>query len=149
MIRTATLAALILAIGGAAACSDSPVAPISTPAFTHTDLRVGTGAEATTGRVLQVHYTGWLYDPSKPDSKGQRFDTNVEGNPLEFVIGVGEVIPGWDQGLPGMRVGGQRRLVIPPSLAYGGTRNGPIPPFSALVFDVELVAASDPDDDED
>jgi FKBP-type peptidyl-prolyl cis-trans isomerase FkpA len=147
VIRTAAFAALILALGGAAACGDSPTAPVSTPAYSQTDLRVGTGAEATTGRQAQVHYTGWLYDPSRPESKGPRFDTNVNGNPLEFVVGVGEVIQGWDRGLPGMRVGGQRRLIIPPSLAYGGARNGPIPPFSALVFDVELVAISDPDEE--
>ncbi|HUE97213.1 MAG TPA: FKBP-type peptidyl-prolyl cis-trans isomerase [Longimicrobiaceae bacterium] len=145
MNRIAVFAALVLALG-AAACGDSPTAPTSTPAFSQTDLRVGTGTEATNGRLAQVIYTGWLYDPGRPESKGLRFETNVGGNPFEFLLGVGEVIEGWDRGVNGMRVGGLRRLTIPPSLAYGEVRNGPIPPYSALVFEVELVGVADLDD---
>lgn len=144
--RISAFAALILTIGASAGCGDSPTAPISTPAFSQTDLRVGTGAEAVTGLLAQVRYTGWLYDPGRAESKGLRFETNVDGNPFQFLLGVGDVIEGWDRGIAGMRVGGQRRLVIPPSLAYGDARNGPIPPFSTLVFDVELVGVATPDD---
>ena len=121
------------------ACDDSPTSPSATPPFSQTDLRVGTGDEAAEGRVVTVHYTGWLYDPSRPDDKGAQFDSSAERDPFPFTLGTGRVIAGWDRGLPGMRVGGLRRLVIPPSLAYGGFRQGPIPPNAALVFEVELL----------
>ena len=96
----------------------SPTAP-STPttSFSQTDVVTGTGAEAVNGRRLTVHYTLWLYDPARPESKGQQLQTSVGGTPFSFVLGAGGVIRGWDQGVPGMRVGGTRRLMIPPSLA--------------------------------
>lgn len=96
------------------------------------DLTVGAGAEAVAGRVIRVTYTGWLVN-------GQRFDTNVGGAPFSFTLGAGMVIPGWDQGVAGMRVGGKRKLVIGSALAYGRSGSGPIPPNSTLVFDVELL----------
>lgn len=86
-----------------------------------------------------MNYSGWLYDPSQAESKGQRFDTSIGRAPFAFQLGAGRVIRGWDQGLVGMRVGGQRRLVIPPDLGYGSQGNGPIPPNATLVFDVELL----------
>ena len=86
-----------------------------------------------------MNYTGWLYDASKTDGKGAQFDTSAGRDVFTFTLGIGQVIEGWDRGLPGMRVGGLRRLVIPPSLAYGGFRNGPIPPNAALIFEIELV----------
>ena len=86
-----------------------------------------------------VNYTGWYYGESRPDKKGPVFDTNLGGEPFTFTLGVGEVIPGWDQGTFGMKVGGLRRLVVPPSLAYGAFRNGPIPPNATLVFEIELL----------
>jgi FKBP-type peptidyl-prolyl cis-trans isomerase FkpA len=132
-----------LALAAAAACGDSPVAPTSSAPFSQSDLRVGTGVEATNGLLAQVHYTGWLYDPGRPESKGLRFETNVGAEqPFEFLLGAGEVIEGWDRGVAGMRVGGLRRLIIPPSLAYGSVRNGPIPAYSTLVFEVELVGVA-------
>jgi FKBP-type peptidyl-prolyl cis-trans isomerase FkpA len=120
--------------------SSSPTAP-STPGapFSQTDLRVGTGAEAVAGRSLAVNYTGWLYDPGQAESKGRQFDSSVGRQPFVFRLGAGGVIRGWDQGLVGMRVGGARRLVIPPELAYGASGSGPIPPNATLVFDVELL----------
>lgn len=121
-----------------AACGSSPTEPTSAP-FSQTDLRGGSGAEAAAGKVLTVHYTGWLYDGSKPDGKGVQFETSVGTTPFSFTLGFGGVITGWDQGLPGMKVGGLRRLVIPPSLAYGPVRNGPIPANSTLVFEIELL----------
>jgi FKBP-type peptidyl-prolyl cis-trans isomerase FkpA len=122
----------------AAACNKSPSAPSLNVPFSQTDLVVGTGAEATAGKTLTVTYVGWLYDPNATGNKGTVFDTNLGGMPYTFVLGSGTVIPGWDQGLPGMKAGGQRRLVIPPALAYGNMRFGPIPANSTLLFEVVL-----------
>ena len=97
------------------------------------DLTPGTGAAAAPGHEVSVHYTGWLTD-------GTEFDSSVRhGQPLAFQLGRGQVIKGWDEGVAGMKVGGRRKLVIPPELGYGAVRNGPIPPNATLVFDVELL----------
>jgi FKBP-type peptidyl-prolyl cis-trans isomerase FkpA len=106
------------------------------------DTKAGTGAEAVSGRPVQVHYTGWLYDEKSADHKGRKFDSSRDRNdPFTFRLGGGEVIPGWDQGVAGMRVGGQRTLTIPPDLGYGAQgAGGVIPPNATLVFDVELLA---------
>jgi FKBP-type peptidyl-prolyl cis-trans isomerase FkpA len=125
---------------GVQGCGDSPTGPSTSAPFTRTDLVVGTGAEATFGNAIAVNYTGWLYDPSKTDQKGLQFDTSSGRGAFSFTLGAGQVIEGWDEGLAGMRAGGTRRLVVPPSLGYGAVRNGPIPPFATLVFDIELVA---------
>ena len=91
-----------------------------------TDTTIGTGAEAVPGQTIQVHYTGWLFDESAPDNKGRKFDSSRDrSQPFEFQLGVGMVIAGWDQGFAGMRVGGQRTLVIPPN--------------ATLIFEVELL----------
>lgn len=124
----------------AASCSDSPAAPSSSAPYSQVDLLAGTGTEAATGNTLTVNYTGWLYDGSKPDGKGLQFDSSIGADPFQFILGTQSVIAGWDKGLVGMKVGGIRRLVIPPSLGYGDTRNHSIPAYSTLVFDVELVA---------
>ena len=134
----AWLPVLVLA-AGVAGCSDSPTAPSNYAPFSQTDLTVGTGGDAVSGRLLTVNYTGWFYGESRPDKKGPVFDTSAGGDPFEFTLGAGQVIAGWDLGLQDMRVGGVRRLVIPPSLAYGTFRNGPIPPNATLVFEVELL----------
>ncbi len=97
------------------------------------DLTVGTGAEAVVGRSVSAVYTGWLVN-------GSKFDSNVGGSLFAFVLGAGQVITGWDQGIVGMKVGGKRRLVIGSALGYGATGSGPIPPNATLVFDVELKA---------
>lgn len=131
---------LIVAIGVlAAGCDNSTTGPSNFAPYSQTDLRVGTGGDAVSGRRLTVHYTGWFYNTARPESKGPVFDTSVGGEPFQFTLGVGAVIAGWDQGVAGMRVGGLRRLIIPPSLAYGGSRSGPIPPNATLVFEVELL----------
>jgi peptidylprolyl isomerase len=97
------------------------------------DVREGDGAAASRGSEVTVHYTGWL-------SNGEQFDSSREQQPFSFRLGSGEVIQGWDEGVEGMRVGGRRRLVIPPALAYGEQgAGGVIPPGATLVFDVELL----------
>jgi FKBP-type peptidyl-prolyl cis-trans isomerase FkpA len=105
------------------------------------DVRVGTGNEAASGRPVVVHYTGWLYDDSRADKKGTKFDSSRDRNePFTFNLGAGEVIRGWDDGVAGMKVGGQRTLTIPPTLGYGARgAGGVIPPNATLVFDVELL----------
>ncbi|HZR22063.1 MAG TPA: FKBP-type peptidyl-prolyl cis-trans isomerase [Vicinamibacterales bacterium] len=100
---------------------------------------VGTGATAANGSTVTVDYTGWLYDPTKSDNKGLQFDTSVGKTPFAYTVGTGAVIDGWEKGVPGMNVGGTRRLIIPPSLAYGSSRSGPIPPNATLVFDIKLI----------
>jgi len=136
--------ALLLSVGclaiGCGGGDSNPTAPILPGApFSQTDLRVGTGADATSGRRATVDYTGWLYDPTQPEQKGRQFDTSVGRQPFVFTVGAGQVIRGWDQGVVGMKVGGQRRLVIPPDLAYGSNGSGGvIPPNATLVFDIDL-----------
>ena len=136
----ARCAALVLVCGTIAACNTSPTTPSNNARFSTTDLRVGIGANAVNGSTLTVHYTGWMYSESAPDNKGVQFDSSAGFEPFQFVLGTGNVIEGWHVGLLGMKVGGLRRLVIPPSLAYGGVRNQSIPPNATLVFDVELLA---------
>ena len=143
LLRQLLIAPVLFICVAVAACGDSPTTPA--PAFTQTDLRVGTGTAAAAGNTLTVQYTGWLYDGSKTDQKGLQFDSNVGGTPFQFTLGAGDVIVGWDQGLVGIQPGGIRRLVIPPELAYGTARHGPIPPHSTLVFEVEVTAVAVPE----
>jgi FKBP-type peptidyl-prolyl cis-trans isomerase FkpA len=105
------------------------------------DVTPGTGAEATAGKRVVVHYTGWLYDPAKPDLHGTKFDSSRDrGEPFDFVLGAGRVIQGWDAGVAGMKTGGQRTLVIPAEMGYGARgAGGVIPPNATLIFDVELL----------
>ena len=105
------------------------------------DTQLGQGAEAQAGKYVIVHYTGWLYDGSVPDSKGRKFDSSRDrGEPFGFPLGGGRVIRGWDEGVAGMKEGGQRTLIIPPEMGYGARgAGGVIPPNATLVFDVELL----------
>ena len=105
------------------------------------DVKIGTGEEAVVGKMVEVHYTGWLYDPAAPDKKGAKFDSSRDrGTPFSFLLGAGRVIKGWDRGVAGMKVGGQRILIIPAEMAYGARGAGNvIPPNAALIFDVELL----------
>lgn len=121
----------------AAGCdSNNPfLNPTIEVAFTTTDLRVGTGTLASTGRRVRVNYALWLYTTSTADNKGQF----IERGPFEYTLGAGGVITGWEQGIPGMRVGGLRKLVIPPSLAYGSAGSGSVPGNSTLLFEIELL----------
>lgn len=105
-----------------------------------TDVTEGTGAEARAGRTVSVHYTGWLYSATTPDHKGSSFDSSKGRGPFDFNLGAGEVIPGWDRGVAGMKVGGKRMLTIPPAMGYGRQGAPPdIPPNATLLFEVELL----------
>ena len=109
--------------------------------FIKIDIKTGTGKEATAGKVVSVHYTGWLFDKSAADNRGKKFDSSRDrpGN-FTFPLGAGRVIKGWDQGVEGMKVAGQRTLIIPPSMGYGARGAGNIiPPNATLIFDVELM----------
>jgi hypothetical protein len=128
-------------LGPARAAASDPWIPVNEQEFTSTpsglkykDETVGTGEEARAGNQVSVHYTGWLENGTKFDSSRDR------GQPFEFALGAGSVIRGWDEGVQGMRVGGRRRLLIPPELGYGGRAvGGVIPANSTLVFEVELL----------
>jgi FKBP-type peptidyl-prolyl cis-trans isomerase len=143
-----TLLAAVVGVAGASACNKKTdeAAPAAAPgaAAPQTpggglmieEVKIGDGALATKGKTVSVHYTGTL-------TTGVKFDSSLDrGQPIQFILGTGQVIKGWDQGIDGMKVGGKRKLTIPPELGYGarGTPGGPIPPNATLVFDVELVA---------
>ena len=148
-LAAGALALLSLTPGPAAGASDSQAAPAAAaPAATaaqekivttasglkYEDLKVGDGAEAKNGDRVEVHYTGWL-------ENGTKFDSSVDrGKPFPFPLGAGRVIKGWDQGVAGMKVGGKRKLIIPPALGYGERgAGGVIPPNATLIFEVELL----------
>jgi FKBP-type peptidyl-prolyl cis-trans isomerase FkpA len=141
--RIVPFATCAVLLAGAAGCDTKTTGPSSTAPFSQVDLRLGDGIEAVAGKTLTVHYTGWLYDPTRSDSKGLQFDTSAGGTGFPFILGNQDVIAGWDRGLVGMKVGGIRKLVIPPSLAYGQVRNHSIPPSMTLVFEIELLEVKD------
>ena len=132
-------AILLMALLAAAGCgSSSSTAPTTSSApYSQVDVAVGSGATAVAGRSATVNYTLWLYDASKTEGKGAQIQN---GSAFSFVVGNGSVIKGWDQGVPGMKVGGLRRLTIPPELAYGNNPPGGIPVNATLVFDITLTA---------
>jgi len=119
--------------GGPPAVSGEPI--ITETGLQYIDIVVGTGDSAQSGQTVEVHYTGWLADGTKFDSSRDR------GQPFSFVLGAGRVIAGWDEGVADMKVGGERRLIIPPELGYGESGYPPVIPANAqLIFDVELLA---------
>lgn len=140
------LAMLIATLSAPTMHGCAPPGPAETPAeaptgLVITELAAGEGAVIASGSTAVMHYTGWLFDPAAPEGKGAKFDSSRDrGQPFRFPLGAGRVIQGWDQGVPGMKVGAQRRLVIPPELGYGSRgAGGVIPPNATLVFDVELL----------
>jgi FKBP-type peptidyl-prolyl cis-trans isomerase len=138
--------ALLLTVGtfSTTACSKQDAPKTETSNMTElikTDVKLGKGDLATPGKNVSVHYTGWLYDADAPDHHGKKFDSSRDRNePFEFTLGAGQVIRGWDEGVAGMQVGGERTLIIPSSMGYGARgAGGVIPPNATLVFDVELL----------
>jgi FKBP-type peptidyl-prolyl cis-trans isomerase len=140
------LIAAFVAVLGLTACgggsgSDSGGVAVSSPAaLTITDTVVGTGTVAAAGTTVSVIYTGYLYNSAVANFKGAQFDSSVGKANFEFQLGANKVIPGFDQGVTGMKVGGKRTVLIPSSLGYGASGQGSIPPNSGLVFDIELVS---------
>jgi FKBP-type peptidyl-prolyl cis-trans isomerase FkpA len=142
-------AVLALAVGLAVGCGGPATESLETRTTTDSDMTQlqindtveGTGTEATTGRMVRVHYTGWLYDTAVPGNKGRKFDSSLDRNePFEFPLGAGQVIRGWDDGVAGMKVGGTRILTIPPAMGYGSRgAGGVIPPNATLLFEVQLL----------
>ena len=135
---------LLLAVSIALIAACAPAGPPpggSIAELERTDTQAGTGAVATSGNDVTVHYTGWLYDENAPQQRGMKFDSSVDrGTPFTFLLGAGQVIRGWDEGVAGMKVGGKRTLKIPADLGYGSDgAGGVIPPNASLVFDVELI----------
>ena len=137
-------AALLVAVlslagcgGGGGGGSSSGTTAVANPAqFSATDVVLGTGTEATTGKTVTVTYTGWLYSDTAADHKGTQFDTGT----YSFTLGANQAIAGFDKGVTGMKVGGKRTLLIPSSLGYGASGQGKIPPNAGLVFDIALTA---------
>ncbi|CDG85801.1 FKBP-type peptidyl-prolyl cis-trans isomerase [Janthinobacterium agaricidamnosum] len=150
-IASLLCAVALTACGGAATPSNN--APVIDPAtqpagFLASDTVVGTGVAAANGDTVTVRYTGWLYNSGAANNKGTKFDSSADHgstNSFVFVLGVGKVIPGWDQGVLGMKVGGKRTLTIPYTLGYGVAGSPPtIPAYAGLVFDIELVSVAKP-----
>ena len=138
--------ALLLTAGifSTTACSEQAAPKMEIGNMTElikTDVKLGEGDLAAAGKNVSVHYTGWLYDAAAPDQHGKKFDSSRDRNePFDFPLGAGRVIKGWDLGVEGMKVGGQRTLVIPAHMGYGARgAGGVIPPNATLVFDVELL----------
>jgi FKBP-type peptidyl-prolyl cis-trans isomerase FkpA len=136
VLLAASLALSLSACGGGD--DDTPSAVVANPtALTKTDVTVGTGAEATSGKSATVTYTGWLYSATATDHKGTQFDAGT----LSYVVGSTQLIAGFDQGVQGMKVGGKRTVLVPSNLGYGSTGSGTkIPPNAGLVFEVTLTA---------
>ena len=146
-------AAILLAAGALAGCGGggdtpttpeppAPPAPLDVP-FGFTDLEAGDGPEVQDGWLLAIAYTGWLYDEAAPDNKGSEFISVAAEDPDSFRFGVGQVIPGIDRGMAGMRVGGKRRIVVPPDLGFGAQGNNLVPGNATLLFEVGLVAGAE------
>ena len=148
MVKPSVLASALFFsfLGGSAiaqSSSSTAAASMGAPTVLKTiDRKVGDGALAETGSPINVHYTGYLWNATAPDNKGAKFDSSIDRKvPFGFILGAGRVIKGWDEGVVGMKVGGQRTLIIPPDKGYGERgAGGSIPPNATLVFDVELIS---------
>ena len=150
MKRYAAAIATLAAVTACAQTGAPPAAPAKPAAaaapavvteLVKKDTKEGNGKLAEKGKAVSVHYTGWLYDPAAPEQKGKKFDSSHDRKiPFGFVLGAGRVIKGWEEGVVGMKEGGQRTLIIPASMGYGDKgAGGVIPPGATLLFEVELL----------
>ena len=151
--RLALLLGLVLTVSVAACGGSSSTAPtqnqtwVANVPFSTVDLTAGTGDEIAAGQTVSVDYVGWLYSTAPSDNKGSAFDASCQAtcNPLQFTVGAGRLIRGFEQGVVGMRVGGIRRVIIPPDLAYGATGSGnSIPPNATIIFEIRMNAIVTP-----
>jgi FKBP-type peptidyl-prolyl cis-trans isomerase len=136
-------AACVAALLSMSGCDlNTPESTVPNAQLKITELKPGNGPAIKAGQTAVVHYTGWLYVEDAPEHKGRKFDSSRDRNdPFSFPVGGGQVIQGWDQGVAGMQVGGQRQLVIPAELGYGSRgAGGVIPPNATLLFDIELLS---------
>ena len=147
-MRAGFIAAAMLVLSVACGDAPEPAGDTETAAENGVAVRVlqkGYGRAVEAGDRLTVHTTGWLYDEAAPAHRGEKFWSSLDtGDKLTFTLGAGEMIRGWDSGLPGMLIGETRELTIPPDLAYGESGRGPIPPNATLVFEIELFSAEAP-----
>jgi FKBP-type peptidyl-prolyl cis-trans isomerase len=136
LVSIALVASLVLAVACGSNEKETTAPTVTASGLQIIDIKIGTGDEAQKGQTVSVHYTGWLAD-------GTKFDSSLDrGQPLSFILGGGQMIPGFDEGVVGMKVGGERRLIIPPDLAYGAQGRPPkIPANAELTFDIQLVSA--------
>lgn len=150
MKRFAAAIATLAAVTACAQTGTPPAAPAKPAAaaapavvteLVKKDTKEGNGKLAEKGKAVSVHYTGWLYDPAAPEQKGKKFDSSLDRKiPFGFILGAGRVIKGWEEGVVGMKEGGQRTLIIPASMGYGDKgAGGVIPPGATLLFEVELL----------
>ncbi len=132
---------LFFVLSAQVAVASQEAAAVDSTQLQKIDIKVGNGEEAVIGKTVNVHYSGWVYDEQAPDKKGRKFDSSYDRKEhFSFLLGAGRVIKGWDKGVLGMKVGGQRTLIIPPSMAYGERGAGNvIPPNATLLFEVELM----------
>jgi len=148
--RFAAAIATLVAVTACAQTGAPPAAPAKPAAaaapavvteLVKKDTKEGNGKLAEKGKAVSVHYTGWLYDPAAPEQKGKKFDSSHDRKiPFGFILGAGRVIKGWEEGVVGMKEGGQRTLIIPASMGYGDKgAGGVIPPGATLLFEVELL----------
>lgn len=140
----AAFAAIIslTACGGGSDSGNAAVVLPNPAALTKTDTVLGTGAEAAAGTTVAVHYTLYLYSDSVANFKGTQLETSVGASPYTFKLGTGAVIPGFEQGVLGMKAGGKRTILVPSSLGYGASGSGKVPPNAGLVFDLDLVTVN-------
>jgi len=131
----------VVLLSGCSSSSEPPHTAGEVTELELIDVVLGTGAEARSGQSVTVHYSGWLYDETAVDKKGSKFDSSIDRDkPFKFLLGAGRVIKGWDQGVAGMKVGGQRTIIIPPDFGYGARGAGSaIPANASLVFEVKLL----------
>jgi len=145
-VRAGFLAVAVIIAIAPLGCAKNPFSPSQNTGqpFSIVEVTLGTGTQVAPLSTVVVDYAGYLYDASKPDNEGLLFDTSLSSQPITFVVGAGQVIPGFEQGVLGMKVGGFRRVTIPPELGYGSIGQYPVPKNATLVFEISLLGASVP-----